>query len=774
MKARGLTVVTVGALVVSIAAAPSSAVEVTTFSKPLSAAGGFGAAIAEVAGSVAVGAPDDDSTGVTAGAVYLFNANTGSLVGSILGPPPRTSGDAFGAALARSGANVIIGAPGVDAGSIAGAGSAHLVHLGSGSILATFANPTPGDAFGNSFADSFGAAVAGDGTRVVIGAHHAFGGAIGSGEVYVFDGDTGSTSFGDLLVTIPSTAPGIAPGFGTAVGLVAGKVVVGAPNANVGSFLEPEIIGEAYLFNAQTGALIATLYNPYVPSEDPNIEPSSYDSTLFGVSVAGAGNLILVGSPGNGTTGGGGRAYVFDQSGALVNTLQEPSPAGGGFGVSVAALGVDCLVGATGNDVAYVFDCTSGALLHTLADPNPAFADFGRSVAALGTSVALVTAVDAGYRFAGLDPGCGDTVLDPGEECDDGNTESCDGCSALCTTEGCGNGVVECSEACDDGNANELDCCLSDCTSPCACGNNILDFDEDCDDGNTQGCDGCSPSCEFEFCGNGILDCMEGCDDANSNNDDCCFNNCADPCEDGNSCTEDTCDFDGEERTCDNDPLPAGTICSEDGNECTLDDCSSQGVCRHREAPMNGAACSDDGSDCTTDVCQGGDCTHPSLADSTPCADDGNLCSEDFCVAGVCTHPAVVCDDGDGCTADSCDGGTGQCTTQPEEDGTPCQADLCLEAGMCLAGACDQSVPVVCPFDADPCTTDQCNPQTGCFYTQKNPGAACDPDSGGDDGNACTDGICNAAGQCLHLCASGRSCNTCGSVCGGNPCNCGG
>jgi cysteine-rich repeat protein len=42
-------------------------------------------------------------------------------------------------------------------------------------------------------------------------------------------------------------------------------------------------------------------------------------------------------------------------------------------------------------------------------------------------------------------------VVDPGEQCDDGNATDCDGCSARCTREVVGNGVIdtECGEVCD-------------------------------------------------------------------------------------------------------------------------------------------------------------------------------------------------------------------------------------------------------------------------------------------------------------------------------------
>ena len=59
---------------------------------------------------------------------------------------------------------------------------------------------------------------------------------------------------------------------------------------------------------------------------------------------------------------------------------------------------------------------------------------------------------------------CGNGVSDPGEECDDGNPDDCDGCDGDCrlsTT--CGNGIVCGAEQCDDGNLLDGDCCTSAC-----------------------------------------------------------------------------------------------------------------------------------------------------------------------------------------------------------------------------------------------------------------------------------------------------------------------
>ena len=61
---------------------------------------------------------------------------------------------------------------------------------------------------------------------------------------------------------------------------------------------------------------------------------------------------------------------------------------------------------------------------------------------------------------------CGNGAREVGEQCDDGNKNSCDGCSSACRTEACGNGVLECAEECDDGPANGTpgSVCTASCT----------------------------------------------------------------------------------------------------------------------------------------------------------------------------------------------------------------------------------------------------------------------------------------------------------------------
>lgn len=59
---------------------------------------------------------------------------------------------------------------------------------------------------------------------------------------------------------------------------------------------------------------------------------------------------------------------------------------------------------------------------------------------------------------------CGDSHVDPGEECDDGNVDDTDNCLTLCHHASCGDGIVHANfEQCDDANQDDADSCTNDC-----------------------------------------------------------------------------------------------------------------------------------------------------------------------------------------------------------------------------------------------------------------------------------------------------------------------
>jgi cysteine-rich repeat protein len=223
-------------------------------------------------------------------------------------------------------------------------------------------------------------------------------------------------------------------------------------------------------------------------------------------------------------------------------------------------------------------------------------AELGVRARALPFALTLLVVVAGCAEGSSPEPSdavCGDRVLSPGEQCDDGNTADGDGCSSRCTLL-CGNGRIEAGEACDDGNHKNGDGCDSDarglapsqyrflCTST-ACGNGLVSTGEACDDGNTDPNDACDDHCLPTSCGlsTGCGNCLvetasgEECDDGNvtpgaGNDRDLCDPNCrhnacgngykgfdqngrAEECDDGNTISGDgcsaLCEWEGEPPT---------------------------------------------------------------------------------------------------------------------------------------------------------------------------------------------------------------------------------
>jgi cysteine-rich repeat protein len=249
---------------------------------------------------------------------------------------------------------------------------------------------------------------------------------------------------------------------------------------------------------------------------------------------------------------------------------------------------------------------------------------------------------------------CGDSTIDPGEDCDDGNTTGGDGCSASCKDEVCGNGVVDVGEGCDDGDTDGGDGCSATCTVE-ACGNNVQDVGEGCDDGNVVSGDGCSDVCKAEICGDDVLDANEECDDGGTADGDGCSAACVlESCGDGSLDQYEECD---------------------DGNNLGGDGCAARcriEVCGNQVVDV-GEGCDDgntDGGDGCSPTCVVEECGN-SILDPTEECDDGNLTGGDGCSA-TCALPA--CGDGTVDAGETCDDGN-----LTDEDGcsSTCAIDLC-------------------------------------------------------------------------------------------------
>src|SRR5207249_4548025 len=203
----------------------------------------FGSAVTLAGGNLLVGARFDDTAASDAGAAYLLDPATGALLTTLLEPAPAAS-DQFGAAVAAVGSDLLVGAPHFNSGA-AHAGAVFVFQSGGG--VRTLTKPTP------AFDDLFGFALAAAGDTVVVGAPFDASGAPGAGAAYLFDASTGA-----LLHTFLNPLANPDGRFGSAVAIAGGAVLIGAPFDDTGA----ADAGIAYLFDAASGALLATFENP--------------------------------------------------------------------------------------------------------------------------------------------------------------------------------------------------------------------------------------------------------------------------------------------------------------------------------------------------------------------------------------------------------------------------------------------------------------------------------------------------------------------------------
>jgi RNA polymerase sigma factor (sigma-70 family) len=194
----------------------------------------------------------------------------------------------------------------------------------------------------------------------------------------------------------------------TKVGLTA--TVIGAVGTKLGILVATGITAAALTIG---GITMTAMNNDNVPKgpEVTFLNPIPDGDDWFGRPIAMVGDNILIGACGDDVgANDAGAAYLFDSNGTLLQTFHSATPAAGDyFGMAIATLGSKILIGAPGEDVgatdagaAYLFDA-SGTLLQTFQDPAAADYDwFGSAVALVGSNI-LVSA--PGDDSAGTDAG---------------------------------------------------------------------------------------------------------------------------------------------------------------------------------------------------------------------------------------------------------------------------------------------------------------------------------------------------------------------------------
>lgn len=132
--------------------------------------------------------------------------------------------------------------------------------------------------------------------------------------------------------------------------------------------------------------------------------------------------------------------------------------------------------------------------------------------------------------------------------------------------------------------------------------------------------------------------------------------------------------------------------------------------------------------------------------DGDPCT-TGDGCENRRCVAGTPRN----CDDGDPCTADSCDPEAG-CLNSPVEGPTCDDGDVCTTGDTCAVGGCT-GTPRDCN-DGNLCTDDLCDPARGCVHRPNQ--AWCDDQDPCTSGDRCDLGVCR--GVLTQTCEDGDPC----------------
>jgi hypothetical protein len=334
---------------------------------------GFGQSVSVFGRVVAVGAPGDDTGGADRGAVFLFDASSGGLLHSLQAGEGEV-GDAFGASVALDAGRVLVGASESDAEGT-NSGAVSVFDSATGIELGGLVTPLT-LAF-----DRFGASLAAADGVALVGAprHDALGG--NAGAAYLFD----LATLQPLSQLLPPTAK---PGdlFGTSVALDGGQALVG-------SFRQEQLLfvlkGGAFLFDVATGEHRATL-----------VPPDLDDGDLAGSAVALDGDIALVGAPQDDDLGAdSGSVTGFDGVDALPPLVEILPPVGafpeGRFGGAMAIDGQLAVVGSDdtfggSEGFAVILDVTTGATLHTLQGlPQIGYDEFGHAVAIDGDLVAV-------------------------------------------------------------------------------------------------------------------------------------------------------------------------------------------------------------------------------------------------------------------------------------------------------------------------------------------------------------------------------------------------
>ncbi|HEY9672327.1 MAG TPA: CHAT domain-containing protein [Waterburya sp.] len=310
-------------------------------------------------GNIVVSSPFDSLIAPTAGAVYLFNPNTGALLSSING---ANANDRFGLGLitALPNGNYVFGNFNATIGGRAAAGTVILANGSTGALISQISGANADDRFGNSYITALA-----NGNYVFGNPSATIGGTVAAGTVILANGSTGA-----LISQISgANANDFFGGDGNIRALPNGNYVFGNPFADIGGIPDA---GTVILANGSTGALISQINGANANDRfgDEAITVLANGNYVFGnpnATISGipnAGTVILA----NGNTG----AQISQINGANANdrfgsgNIRALANGNYVFGNSTATIG-----GRVGAGTVILANGSTGALISQINGANP-------------------------------------------------------------------------------------------------------------------------------------------------------------------------------------------------------------------------------------------------------------------------------------------------------------------------------------------------------------------------------------------------------------------
>jgi len=348
----------------------------------------FAVGVATSGDTIVVGAYWNDNGNIThSGSAYVF-ARTGTATWTEQAKLTASDGaaeDEFGVSVAIAGDTIVVGSWQDDGNNFTSIGSAY-VFTRTGTIWTEQAKLTASD---GTAEDQFGVSVAIAGDTIVVGAYLDDNNNVTSGSAYVYT--SSGTSWTEQAKLMASESEG-GDQFGWSVAIANDTIVVGSP-ADDDNGIDS---GSAFVFT-RTGTSWT--------EQAKLLASDGAASDSFGISVAIDGDTIVAGAYlDDNNNGSSGSAYIFIHTGTTwteqAKLMANDGEEGDRFGISVAIAGNTVVVGAyqdeTDNGIdsgsAYIFTRTGSTWteqVKLMASDGAEYDEFGNFVAVANGAVVV-------------------------------------------------------------------------------------------------------------------------------------------------------------------------------------------------------------------------------------------------------------------------------------------------------------------------------------------------------------------------------------------------